>query len=197
MSCLLYVDDEESRSKINIDDLYEKKQRRDLKQISIFDKILNRIHKKIQFTGRNKSTDRYIWFTIPAYIFGEPCYDQGECIAYIYTKLEENGFEVKYIHPNTLFICWKNWVPSYVRTELKKKMGIVVNEKGHVVQSKEAVEEKEDINLGIFNDRTGTPIQKPGKQYTPIQSYKPTGVYNKEMFENIERKVSFAPSKTP
>jgi hypothetical protein len=198
MSCLLYVTDEESKSKINIDDLYERKQRQDLKQISIFDKILNRIHKRIQFTGRNKSAEKHIWFTIPSYIFGEPCYDQGECIAYIYTKLEENGFFLRYLHPNTLFISWKEWVPTYVRTELKRKMGIVIDERGKVVQSKSdaaaeaaASEDSNDPNSRIFNDRTGSATQKEGKQYTPIGSYKPTGVYNKEMFEKIERKVSF------
>jgi hypothetical protein len=196
MSCLLYVNDEEAKSKINIDDLYEKKQRQDLKQISIFDKILNRIHRRIQFTGRNKAADKHIWFTIPEYIFGEPIYDKGECIAYIYAKLESNGFDLKYIHPNTLFISWKNWVPSYVRTELKRKMGIHVDERGNIIEKKGIEQEEDDRpndpNSGIFNDRSRpTQTQKEQKQYTPIDSYKPTGVYNKEMFEKIERKVSF------
>jgi hypothetical protein len=44
MSCLLYVDDTETNKKINIDELYDKKKQRDLKQLSIFNKILNRIH---------------------------------------------------------------------------------------------------------------------------------------------------------
>ena len=125
MSCLLYVHDEEAQKKLNIDDLYEKKHQRDLKQISIFNKILNRIHKRIQLTGRNKKNDRHIWFTVPEFIFGEPNYDQGECLGYIIAKLEENGFFTKYMHPNTLFVSWENWVPSYTRNEIKKKFGIV------------------------------------------------------------------------
>ena len=92
MSCLLYVDEEEAQNKIDIDELYEKKHQRDLKQISVFNKILNRIHKRIQLTGRNKKVERHIWFTVPEYIFGEPNYDQGECLGYIISKLEENGF---------------------------------------------------------------------------------------------------------
>jgi len=44
---LLFTDDDETVQKINIDDLYEKNQQRDLKQIGIFNKILNRIHKRI------------------------------------------------------------------------------------------------------------------------------------------------------
>ena len=55
MSSIFLLDnDEESTGKINIDDLYEKKQRRDLKQLSIFNKILNRIHKRIEYTAKNK-----------------------------------------------------------------------------------------------------------------------------------------------
>ena len=49
-SIFIFNNEEESNSKINIDELYEKKQRRDLKQISIFNKILNRIHKRITHT---------------------------------------------------------------------------------------------------------------------------------------------------
>ena len=41
MSCFLFTDDEESNRKINIDELYEKQQQKDLKQLSIFNKILN------------------------------------------------------------------------------------------------------------------------------------------------------------
>ena len=49
MSIFLF-DEEETKGKINIDDLYEKQQKKDLKQISIFNKILNRIHNKIRIT---------------------------------------------------------------------------------------------------------------------------------------------------
>jgi len=192
MSCLLYVDDEEAQKKLNIDDLYEKKHQRDLKQISIFNKILNRIHKKIQLTGRNKKNDRYIWFTVPEFIFGEPNYDQGECLGYIIAKLEENGFFTKYMHPNTLFISWENWVPSYTRNEIKKKFGIVLDEKGQVLEKlDENIEiESHDPNVRLAQMNT----KKENRQFTPIDSYKPTGnlVYHPDMFEKIEKKVTFS-----
>lgn len=188
----LYVDDEESRGKINIDELYEKKQQRELKQLSIFNKLLNRIHKRITFTGRNKINDKHIWFIVPEYIFGEPLYDQGDCIAYLVNKLEDNGFLVKYIHPNALFISWVNWVPSYVRNEFKKKTGMVINEKGDIISKNE--EKDDDVNGKLFNDKQPT-SQKEQKNYTPIGQYKPTGnlVYGSDMFEKIEKKVSFLP----
>jgi hypothetical protein len=192
MSCFLYVNDEESTRKVNIDELYENKQKRELKQLSIFNKILNRIHKRITFTGRNVRNDKHIWFTVPEYIFGEPIYDKGDCIAYVVTKLEENGFHIRYIHPNTLFVSWENWVPTYVRNELKKKTGIVVDEKGNVLETNET-ESPENINSKILNERNGNNInQKDQKQYTPIHQYKSTGnlVYNKDVFDKIEKKIT-------
>jgi hypothetical protein len=196
MSFFLYADDDDKVQKINIDDLYEKNQRRDMKQVSIFNKILNRIQKRIQFTSKMKRDDKHIWFVVPEYIFGEPVYDKGDCIAYVVSKLEDNGFYIKYVHPNTLFISWENWVPSYVRTELKKKRGIVVDEHGNVVSNKEDDEKEENMDYSLFNDRTKedpSKGKKEPKQYTPIGTYKPTGnlVYNQELFDKLEKRVVF------
>jgi hypothetical protein len=190
MSIFLYVNDEETRGKVNIDELYDKSQQRDLKQLAIFNKILNRVHKRITTTARNKRNDKHIWFLVPEYIFGEPIYDQGECIAYLVVKLEENGFYVRYMHPNTLFVSWNNWVPSYVRNEIKKKTGIVLDEKGNIIKKQEDDESDNDPNNKLLNDKNNN-LQKPGKQYTSVKDYKPTGnlVYNPEMFEKIERKI--------
>jgi hypothetical protein len=187
----LYVNDEETTAKINIDELYEKNQRRDLKQLSIFNKILNRIHRRITTTGRTKSNEKHIWFTVPEYIFGEPVYDKSECIAYIVTKLEDNGFHVRYMHPNTLFVSWMHWVPAYVRNEIKKKTGNVVDPFGNLVKKKDDEDEETDVNANILNN--GKPAQKEQKQYTPIDQYKPSGnlVYKPEHFQKIEKKVSF------
>jgi hypothetical protein len=193
MSCLLYVNDEESNKKINIDELYNRKKQRDLKQLSIFNKILNRIHKRITHTGKTKIEEKHIWFTIPEYIFGEPVYDKGECTGYLVTKLEENGFHVRYIHPNTLFVSWQNWVPSYVRTEVKKKTGMVIDEKGNIVDK---VGEEGDANVKLFQEKHGGGAggaggKANGKQFTPIDQYKPTGnlVYNQEMFDKLVKKI--------
>ena len=190
----LFVEDEEAREKISIDDLYEKEQKRDLKQLEIFNKILNRVHKRITMTSRNKTVDKHIWYIIPEYIIGQPIYSQADCIAYVIAKLTKNGFFVKYLHPNTIFVTWENWVPSYVRSEFKKRTGKVIDENGRIVNNDDDDEIKEeDINTKILNDRTGNIIQqKEQKQYTPIGKYKPTGnlVYNQEFFEKIEKKVS-------
>ena len=199
MSCFLYVNDESSTHKINIDELYEKQKQKDLKQLAIYNKILNRIHKRINHISKSKPTDKHIWFMVPEFIFGEPVYDKGDCTGFLVVKLEENGFHVRYIHPNTLFISWKNWVPSYVRSEIKKKTGLILDEKGNVIDKIENQNE-EDVNAKIFNDKSdnsggsggaGGPDQKSNKQYTPINKYKPTGnfVYNPELFEKLEKRM--------
>jgi hypothetical protein len=188
MSCFIFANDEESQRKINIDDLYEKNQRRDLKQLAIFNKLLNRIHKRITTTARSMKNDQHIWFTVPEYIFGEPIYDQGDCIGHLVVKLEENGFYVRYIHPNTLFVSWKNWVPSYVRNEIKKKTGKIVDEKGNLVSQDDPEDDNLDPNVKM-NEKSG----KNQRQYTPINQYKPTGnlVYNPELLETLEKKIHF------
>mgnify|MGYP001250393424 CR=1 FL=1 len=194
MSNFLFVDDEETVGKIDIDSLYEKKQQKDLKQMGIFNKILNRIHKRINMTGKNKVKDKHIFFQVPEFIFGEPLYKQGDCIGFLVVKLEENGFEVQYMHPNTLFITWKNHVPSYVRNEIKKKTGVVVDEKGNILNQEELDEQKEqDPTSKLLNDRN-QPVDnnKNKKEYTPIDEYTPSGnfVYKDDMLKKIEKKMN-------
>ena len=194
MSCFLYLTDEEAQQKISIDDLYEKKHQRDLKQLTIFNKILNRIHKRIQITGRNKRVDRHIWFTVPEYIFGEPNYDQGECLGFLVSQLEENGFFIKYMHPNTLFVSWENWIPAYTRNEIKKKLGVVLDEKGNVLEKIGEQEiESHDPQVRLMQANS----KKDQRQFTPIGQYKPTGnmVYNPELFEKLEKRVTFSDNR--
>jgi len=200
MSCFLYTDDDENIQNINIDDLYENRQKRDLKQVGIFNKLLNRVHKRITLTARNKKNEQHIWFVVPEYIFGEPVYDKAECIAYLVSKLELSKFHIRYMHPNTLFVSWANWVPSYVRTEYKKKTGVILDENGKIVDNKKEEDEESDINANLLNLQGGgasasssSSSSSKQKDYTPIGKYKPTGnlVYNPEMFAKIEKKVTF------
>ena len=158
--------------KINIDDLYERKRQYDLNKLELYNKILNRIHVRIKTTSRQKIDEQFCWFVVPEVIIGVPKYDQGSCIAYLIDKLRENGFNIKYIHPNTLFISWLHWVPSYVRTELKKKTGIIVDEYGNKVQDEEENNNNQKIN-NMFNIKE-TKItvkgntQKEKKSFTPV-----------------------------
>ena len=127
-------------------------------------------------------------------IIGVPKYDQAACIAYVIDKLKTNGFNVRYIHPNTLFISWGHWVPAYVRTELKKQTGIVVNELGARVDE-ETNKTKFMNNFDSPNEVIVAPdkiMKLNTKEYTPIKSYKPAGnlIYNDSMLNRIEEKIN-------
>ena len=195
MSNLLLFDDQEATGKVNIDDLYENQMKRNLKQLSIFNKILNRVHRRIQLSTRITRNDKYIWSIVPEFIFGEPTYDQGDCIAYVVGKLVDNGFHVRYIHPNTLFISWENWIPSYVRAEIKKKTGKTINEKGQVIETKDPKNEQEQESSMTPDERLLSNEYSNGvktKQYTPINKYKPSGhlVYNPDIFDKIHDRTT-------
>jgi hypothetical protein len=182
----------EFTEKLNLDELYEKKRQHDLNQLSLFNKILNRIHVRIRLTSRQKLTEQFCWFVVPEVIMGVPKYDQGACIAYLIDRLKENGFNVRYIHPNTLFISWNHFVPSYVRSELKKKTGIVVNEYGVKVEDENNMITADASNPNNLKQAPNANPEKPKKNYTPINSYKPSGnlVYGDDILSSLEEKFS-------
>jgi hypothetical protein len=84
-------------------------------------------------------------------------------------------------------------VPSYVRTELKKKTGILINEFGEKIE-----EENEDKEMNFQNNPNEYVLKKennqksklPKKEYTPINSYKPSGnlIYDDNLLNKIENK---------
>jgi hypothetical protein len=187
--------------KINIDELYEKKRLSDVNKLELFKKILNRIHIRIKTTARQNVIDRSCWFVVPEIIIGVPKYDQGDCIGYLFQKLKDNGFAVQYYHPNTLFISWNHFVPSYVRTEIKKKTGLVIDQNGKKVDASDSgsngdiktiTAEPSNPNDYMFNQsgKVGDTNGKPKKEYTPIKSYRPSGnlIYDDDLLNKIEDK---------
>jgi hypothetical protein len=180
--------------KINIDDLYEKKRQHDLFQLELFNKILNRIHVRIKTASRQKVDEQFCWYVVPETMIGVPKYDQAACIAYLIDKLKTNGFNVRYIHPNLLFISWLHWVPSYVRTELKKKTGISINEYGQKIEDEDGDPSQVNTNTPtnpndyILNKPDTNLKEKAKKEYTPIKSYKPSGnlIYDNDLLNKME-----------
>jgi len=191
--------------KLNIDDLYEKKKQYDLSKLALYNKILNRIHVRIKTTARQKIDEQFCWFVVPEVIIGVPKYDNGLCIAYLLDKLKENGFNVKYIHPNTLLIAWAHWVPSYVRTELKKKTGIVIDEYGKQISQEDGDQLKlengnnnprnlDEMMFKLKDPNGSSNLSKnqsqQNKKFTPINSYKPQGnlIYDEDLMNKLEDK---------
>ena len=206
MNTIFTLGDESSeKMKLNLDELYEKKQQQDLSTLSLYNKILGRIHTKIKTVSRQQTKEQFCWYVMPETMIGVPKYDSGACTAYIIDNLQDNGFIVKYTHPNLLLISWANWCPSYVRSEIKKKTGVVIDgngrrldldENGKVIPGGNNGSNGNNVNsddpneLMFHRSKNGNDSVKMNKEYTSIDSYQPSGlIYNENLLRRIEDKT--------
>lgn len=193
MDNLFYTNDldhDGEDSKVNLDDLYEQKRVSDLSKLALYNKLLTRIHTRIKTTSRQKNTNNVCWFVLPEVMIGAPKYNREECIPYIINKLKDNGFIVRYTHPNLLFISWAHWIPGYVREQIKKKTGMNVDGFGNEIIDKEK-DKNEKVGGLITNESDVSDSKKNGKDYNSVSSYKPTGnlIYNNDLLKKIEEKL--------
>jgi hypothetical protein len=77
-----------------------------------------------------------------------------------------------------------------VRNEIKKKTGIVIDGTGNRVSKEDKESVSDNPNELIFHRKGGENIAKPAKNYTPIDTYKPSGlIYNESLLRKIEDKT--------
>ena len=203
-------EDVENVRKINLDELYDTKKEKDLQKLQVFNRILNRIHTKIKMTSRQKINSNFCWYVVPEVMLGIVNYDRVMCISYVIAKLEENDFQVRYTHPNLILISWGHYIPTYVRTEFKKKTGISIDEHGNKKEDGNDKSEEGGIRLitnsgggdnanidhTLLNrNKTSGASANPNlvkKEYKPINSYKPTGnlVYSNDFLKKIDEKMN-------
>jgi len=193
MDVLIHVNekDKEIETKINLDELYERKQIRDLNTLESYNKILNRIHTRIKTVSKHQINEQFCWYIIPEIMIGIPKFDHGACVAYILDKLRDNGFIVRYTHPNLIFISWKHWIPSYVRNQLKKKAGIYVDGFGNKIENTKENKKDEDLNNLFLNKANlNTNNNNNKKNFKDINLYKPSGnlIYNNEDLKRLDFK---------
>jgi len=174
--------------KLDLDDLYKKKKYTHDHKLKVFDKILERIHKKIKTTARLRNSDCHCFFIIPEFILGLPRYNISNCTNYIIERLMENGFKVKYTHPNMLFISWNHYIPYYERQEYKKKTGINIDGFGNVIVKSDKKNNKPQNINELLSKKSAEkkPINKIN--YKKISSYKPSGtfIYDTETIKTLE-----------
>ena len=177
---------------LNLDDLYEKKREHDLKNLETFNKILARVHSKIKIASRQNLDIQFTTFIVPEVMIGIPKYDNGMCIAYIIDKLKKNGFNIKYIHPNMIFISWAHWVPSYVRSEIKNKTGKAIDSYGNYIDETKQNKDKEESldNLLLNNNNNNKVIKENDKKYNSIKNYNPSGIYKNDLFDKIKKNLN-------
>ena len=186
-------DTPEGNVKINLDELYERKKQHDLNTVATYNRILHRIHSKIKVVSRQQITTQCCWYVVPEMIIGVPKYNNANCTAYIIDKLQEDGFLIKYISPNLLFISWKHWIPSYVRNEIKKT-GVAIDGYGNKVQDKNKNDASSESSESLIFNKNRTPVTNKDsskKDYKSIDTYIPSGnlIYNQTLLNNIEDKI--------
>jgi hypothetical protein len=91
---------------VNIDQLHKNQQDKLKKRYEIYEKILVRCHNKIKNTANHPDNMGFCFFEIPRYVYGTPLFDIKGCVVYMVNSLVKNGFDVRYTHPNLLFISW-------------------------------------------------------------------------------------------
>ena len=180
--------------KINLDDLYSTQKSIDDNKIQIYNKILLRVHKKIKITAKNRNCDKFCFFLVPEFILGIPVYNTTICITYVIDQLLDNGFQVRYTHPNLLFISWNHYIPYHTRLDIKKKHGINVDKFGNVISKNKSVKTPEDHNSLMFKKPDNLQLQNKvvKKEYTNINTYKPTGnlIYSNELLNKVDSSIN-------
>jgi hypothetical protein len=176
-------DNDSGGGTIDIDELYERKQAIDEKKLNTYNKILGRLHNRIRLTSRQRIDEQYCWYVVPEILVGVAHYDHTECIKHLIHQMRENGFEVAYTHPNLLLVSWANWVPGYVRQEIKRQTGVKVDSKGVVVGTSSSKEDDQLLNI-----KTVSP--EKSDQTSEITTYRETSsrtpsrksIYSMDMF---------------
>ena len=111
------------------------------------------------------------------------------CTNYIIEKLIENGFKVKYTHPNMLFI-FGNIIFLIMKRKEYKKTGINIDGFGNVIikSDKNKKKEPQNINELLSKKSNDNKVKKNNINYKKISSYKPSGkfIYDTEMIKTIE-----------
>jgi hypothetical protein len=183
--------DEIFSEKLNLDELYKQQKITNDHKIKIYQKILGRIHNKIKHISRIRNNNKFCVYILPEFILGVPRYDMNTCTMYVIEKLTKNGFNIKYTHPNLLWISWQHYIPNYERSNIKKKYGVSVDGFGNVIKKSE---KKKDTNSMLLRDKSPnlkSILKNKNEDYTKISTYKPTGnlIYNEKLLKTIENKV--------
>ena len=199
MNIFTLSEENDLTDKINLDDLFEKKREIAESKLTLYNKILNRIHNKIKLTSnQNRGREQFIWYLIPEVMIGVSRYNVGECTGYIINKLRENDLVVRYTHPNLVFISWSHWIPGYVRQEYKKQTGTTIDgygniadknsqlENGNISNGDESLLNKPPNRLTVTKEKD----KEKDKEYNSTKNYKPIGIYNSDILQKIQNKFT-------
>ena len=73
--------------KMNLDELFIQKKITEEHKIKMYQKILNRVHKKIKHASKQRGNEQFCCYILPEFVLGVPIYDIAACNAYIIFNL--------------------------------------------------------------------------------------------------------------
>lgn len=91
---------------INIHELNRRRREKKKRDAEIYKRVLKRCHVRIRMSAHNLDTKCV--YTVPQYIPGLPLYSLLDCIRFLKTNLRDNGFKVKSIGFDQLYISWRH-----------------------------------------------------------------------------------------
>jgi hypothetical protein len=204
MSIFFALDEKEAKeTRFDLDGLFEDKRQKDMRQKNIFDQMLKRVYERIRVTNRIKPKEQHIFYQVPMMVWGMSNYNLADCVAYLSTRLLNDGFLVRFVPDNWLFICWKNYVPSYVRSELRKKTGIEVDEHGKILQLPDNLQSGRAVSGGGISavDAMNGGVVGRGTQSVsgmgdrPEPEYEPVVLPNGRIIQRLKKtKPQFVPT---
>lgn len=90
---------------LDIGELRRAKQKKDERKNEIYTNILKSCHNSIIRANYKKEE---CFYRVPAVKFDAPSYKLNDCVAFLVFNLTQNGFSVKFIKPNYLYINWSS-----------------------------------------------------------------------------------------
>ena len=74
------------------------------KWIKVYEKVLGHCFRKVR--EHVLRDQKFCFFPVPEYLAGFPLYNITHCTCFIIKKLNQSGFNTKYIPPNVIYIYW-------------------------------------------------------------------------------------------
>ena len=169
---------------LDIDELYETKQKIDINRVNLYNKLILRIHTKIKMTSKQRTNNNFCYYVMPEILVGFPNYDFNECLLYIISSLENDGFLIKYIHPNLILISWNHWIPQYVRDEIRKKIDKNINKFGVEIENKSNEND-------LMPNKKSVSFEDDKKKKNVNEKYVPSGkfIYGNDLLNTLRDKI--------
>jgi hypothetical protein len=105
---------EENTPHLDPTQLYDKRRTKDIYRLKTYNKILDQIYHRVRVTSKLPNSPCYILYSVPPFILGLPKIDMEDCIIYLLYQLRHAKYDVRFTHPNLLYISWLHHEKSYI-----------------------------------------------------------------------------------